>query len=86
MFKRSEFNCEASLETREEMLMECGSRRGIISETAAGLDTSGATGSTAREECGLSFRKGEDGEQTNEEDLNNVVVKKQAGNWKHQKK
>ena len=57
----------------------------MISETAAGLGTSGATGSTAREECSLSFRKGEDGEQTNEEDLNSEVVKKQAGNWKHQK-
>lgn len=48
-----------------------------------GVGTSGATGSTTREEWGLSFRKGEDGEQTNEEDLNNAVVKKQAGNWKH---
>lgn len=48
MCERSEINCEASLKTREEMLME-GGRREVIGETAAGVGSSGATGSAVGE-------------------------------------
>ena len=37
-----ETNCEASLETREEIQME--GRGGVIGETAAGVGSSGAVG------------------------------------------